>query len=203
MIEVHHLKESRSRRITWLLEELGQPYTVIAYDRDPATRLAPPELKAITPLGKAPVIRDNGRVLFESGAIIDYLVRRYGAGRLAPAVDSEDYDRYVQFLQYAEGSAMLPVMLKLYVGRLKEAGAPLQPRIESEIDNHIGFINDELGKRDYIAGDEFSAADVQLSFVVQLALQFYGKDKWPNVTAYVERLESRPAYRKALAEHGA
>jgi glutathione S-transferase len=98
---------------------------------------------------------------------------------------------------------MLPVMLKLYVGRLKEAGAPLQPRIESEIDNHIGFINDELGKRDYIAGDEFSAADVQLSFVVQLALQFYGKDKWPNVTAYVERLESRPAYKKALAEHGA
>ena len=122
MIEVHHLSESRSRRITWLLEELGEDYTVTQYQRNPQTRLAPPELMAVHPLGKAPVLRDGEQVLIESGAIIDYLVRNYGKGRFAPAMDSPAYNRYVQFLHYGEGSAMLPLLLKLYVGRLGDAG---------------------------------------------------------------------------------
>ena len=124
MIEVHHLNASRSRRITWLLEELGLPYEVVQYQRDPVTNLAPPALQAIHPLGKAPVLRDGDRVMIESGAIVDYLLRHYGAGRFTPPVDSPEYDRYAQFLHYAEGSAMLPLLLKLYVGRLGEAGAP-------------------------------------------------------------------------------
>lgn len=202
MIELHHLNESRSRRITWLLEELGLEYKVVLYQRDPKTRLAPPELARIHPLGKAPVICDGAQVIFESGAIVEYLVRRYGKGRLAPAFDSADYNRYMQFLHYAEGSAMLPLMLKLYTGRLGEAAAPLQPRIQSEIANHIGFLNQELAGREYFVGNELSGADVQLSFVAQMAVRFAGRDAYPNLTAFVERIEARPAYRKAAAQHG-
>jgi glutathione S-transferase len=154
MIEVHHLNESRSRRITWLLEELGLDYIVCHYQRDSKTFLAPPELTKIHPLGKAPVIRDGDEVIFESGAIIEYLIRRYGHGRLAPAPDTVAYNRYMQFLQYAEGSAMLPLMLRLYTARLGEGAAPLQPRIDSELQNHLGFLNEELAHRDYFVGNE-------------------------------------------------
>jgi glutathione S-transferase len=203
MIEVHHLNESRSRRITWLLEELGVEYSVISYQRDPVTRLAPAELKAIHPLGKSPVIRDRGRVIIESGAIVDYLIRHYGNGQFAPPVASPDYDRYVQFLHYAEGSAMLPLLLKLYVGRLGDAGAPLQPRIQSEIQNHLGWLDAELGSRDWIVGDALTGADVQLSFVAQLGIRFCGREAFPNLTRYAERIEARPAYQRAIARSGA
>jgi len=203
MIEVHHLNASRSRRITWLLEELGVAYEVVSYRRDPVTRLAPPELKAVHPLGKSPVIRDRGRVIIESGAIVDYLVRHYGNGRLAPPVESPDYDRYVQLLHYAEGSAMLPLLLKLYVGRLGEAGAPLQPRIQSEIQNHLGWLDRELEGRDYFVGSELTGADVQLSFVAQLGVQFCGRDAFANLTRFADRVEARPAYQRAIARSGA
>jgi glutathione S-transferase len=203
MIEVHHLNASRSRRITWLLEELGVEYTVVAYRRDPETRLAPPELKAIHPLGKAPVIRDDGRVIIESGAIVDYLIRHYGGGRFAPPMNSPDYERYVQLLHYAEGSAMLPLLLELYVGRLGEAGAPLQPRIRSEIQNHLGWLDGELAGRDFFVGDALTGADVQLSFVAQLGVQFCGREAFPNLTHFAERIEARPAYQRAIAKSGA
>ncbi len=203
MIEVHHLNASRSRRITWLLEELGVDYELIMYQRDATTNLAPPELKAIHPLGKAPVIRDDGRVIFESGAIVEYLVRRYGNGRLAPNMGTVDYDRYMQFLHYAEGSAMLPLMLRLYVGRLGDAGAPLLPRIESETQNHLGFLNDELKGRDYFVGDDLTGADVQLSFVAQVAVMFAGRDAFPNLTTFVDRIEARRAYQRAMTKGGA
>jgi glutathione S-transferase len=203
MIEVHHLNASRSRRITWLLEELGVNYEVICYRRDPVTRLAPPELKAIHPLGKAPVLRDGDEVIIESGAIIDYLVRRYGSGRFAPAVSSADYNRYVQLLHYAEGSAMLPLLLKLYVGRLGEAGAPLQPRIQSEIQNHLGWLDGQIAGRDYFVGDDLTGADVQLSFVAQTGVQFAGRDAFPNLARFAERIEARPAYQRAIARSGA
>jgi glutathione S-transferase len=202
MIEVHHLNESRSRRITWLLEELGLDYTVHAYQRNPKTRLAPPELEKIHPLGKAPVIRDGDEVIFESGAIIEYLVRKYGHGRLAPAADSRDYNRYLQFLHYAEGSAMLPLMLKLYTSRLGDGAAPLQPRIESEMQRHLGFLNSELGGRDYFIGSELTGADVQLSFAVQMAVKFCGEEAYPNLTAFVQRIEAREAYRRAIEKSG-
>ena len=202
MIEVHHLNESRSRRITWLLEELGLDYTVHAYQRNPKTRLAPPELEKIHPLGKAPVIRDGDEVIFESGAIIEYLVRKHGNGRLAPAADSRDYNRYLQFLHYAEGSAMLPLMLKLYTSRLGDGAAPLQPRIESEMQRHLGFLNSELGGRDYFIGNELTGADVQLSFAVQMAVKFCGEAAYPNLTAFVRRIEAREAYRRAIEKSG-
>jgi glutathione S-transferase len=202
MIEVHHLNESRSRRITWMLEELGLPYEVITYQRDAKTRLAPPELMQIHPLGKAPVLRDNGEVLIESGAIIEYLVRQYGAGRFAPEMGTPDYNRYIQFLHYAEGSAMLPLMLKLYVGRLGEGGAPLQPRIQSELANHLGYLNAELTERDYFVGNELSGADVQVSFVAQMAVKFAGRDAYPNLTRFIDMIEARPAYQRAMARSG-
>ena len=203
MIEVHHLNASRSRRITWLLEVLGVDYELVAYQRDATTNLAPPELKAIHPLGKSPVIRDNGEVIFESGAIIEYLIRKYGKGKFAPAMGTPDYDRYIQFLHYGEASAMLPLMLRLYVGRLGDAGAPLMPRIESETDNHLGYLNNELAQRDYIVGNSLTGADVQLSFVAQVGVIFLGKEKFPNLTRYVERIEARPAYKRAVEKAGA
>jgi glutathione S-transferase len=202
MIEVHHLNESRSRRITWLLEELGLGYTVHLYQRDPKTRLAPPELEKIHPLGKAPVIRDGDEVIFESGAIIEYLVRKYGIGRLAPAQDTGEFNRYLQFLHYAEGSAMLPLMLKLYTGRLGEGAAPLQPRIESEMQRHLGFLNKSLEGQDYFVGSELTGADIQLSFAVQMAVKFCGDDAYPHLAAFVKRIEARPAYRRAIEKSG-
>jgi glutathione S-transferase len=202
MIEVHHLNESRSRRITWLLEELGLDYIVCHYQRDSKTFLAPPELTKIHPLGKAPVIRDGDEVIFESGAIIEYLIRRYGHGRLAPAPDTVAYNRYMQFLQYAEGSAMLPLMLRLYTARLGEGAAPLQPRIDSELQNHLGFLNEELAHRDYFVGNELTGADIQMSYVTHMALRFCGKDAYPNLTAFVERIEARPAYQRAIEKAG-
>ena len=203
MIEVHHLNESRSRRITWLLEELGQDYTVVKYERNAQTRLAPPELMAIHPLGKAPILRDGGEVLIESGAIIEYLVRTYGKGQLAPAMGTPAYNRYIQLLHYGEGSAMLPLMLKLYVGRLGEAGAPLQPRIASEIANHLGWLNSELAGKDYFVGDSLTGADVQLSFVAQVAMRGTGAQDFPNLARFVAMLEARPAYQRAVARSGA
>jgi glutathione S-transferase len=203
MIEVHHLNASRSRRITWMLEELGVDYRLVKYQRDAATNLAPPELKAIHPLGKAPVITDDGAVIFESGAIIEYLVRRYGNGRFAPAMGTQDYNRYIQFLHYAEGSAMLPLMLRLYVGRLGDAGAPLQPRIESEMQNHLGFLNETLQGRDWFVGNDLTGADVNLSFVAQIGVTFNGRDAYPNLTQFVDRIGARPAYQRAIGKAGA
>jgi len=142
-------------------------------------------------------------VIFESGAIIEYLVRKYGNGRFAPAVGTADYDRYIQFLHYAEGSAMLPLMLRLYVGRLGDAGAPLQPRIQSETQNHLGFLNDALQGRDYFVGNDLTGADVQLSFVAQVAVTFAGREAFPNLTKFVDRIEARPAYQRAMTKGGA
>jgi glutathione S-transferase len=203
MIELHHLNSSRSRRITWLLEELGVEYTVVRHERDPQTRLAPPTLLAIHPLGKAPVLRDNDTTIIESGAIVDYLIRHYGAGRFMPAPHSPEYERYVQLLHYAEGSAALPLLLKLYVGRLGDAAAPLNPRIESEIQNHIGWLDSQIAGCDYFVGNALTGADFQLIFIAQIALLFQGPQAFPNLAQYVARLEARPAYARAIMRHGA
>jgi glutathione S-transferase len=201
MIIVHHLNDSRSQRILWLLEELAVPYEIKHYQRDAQTRLAPPELKAIHPLGKSPVITDNGRVIIESGAIIDYLIRHYGQ-HLQPALTSPDYDDYQQWLHYAEGSAMLPLLLKLYVSRLGDAGAPLSPRIESELANHIGFVNEALKGKDWLLNNQLTGADIQMSFVGEAASARTNRAAYPAIESWVARFQARPAYRKALERGG-
>lgn len=200
MLVVHHLNDSRSQRVLWLLEELGLPYDIQHHQRDPATRLAPPSLQAVHPLGKSPVLADGGTTVIESGAIVDYLIRRHGGGRLQPPPETALYDQYQQWLHYAEGSAMLPLMLKLYVGRLGEAGAPLAPRIDSEIANHIGFIDRSLQGREWLVGAALSGADIQMSFVGE-ALRGL-RSQYPNIDAWVRRFQARPAYRKALERGG-
>ena len=201
MITVHHLNESRSQRILWLLEELGLPYEIRNYQRDATTNLAPPELEAVHPLGKSPVISDGDAVVAESGAIVDYIVRRHGDGRLAPDPATPAYDRYQEWLHYAEGSAMLPLMLNLYTMRLGEASAPLRPRIDSEIDNHLGYVDKALAGKDYLMGD-FTAADVQMSFVGEVGRVFGRLATLPNLEAWVNRLHARPAYKRALERGG-
>jgi glutathione S-transferase len=201
MIVVHHLNDSRSQRILWLLEELNLPYEIKHYQRDAQTRLAPPELKAVHPLGKSPVITDGGKVIIESGAIIDYLIRKYGS-QLQPVPSTADYDDYQQWLHYAEGSAMLPLLLKLYVSRLGDAGAPLSPRIESELANHIGYVNQALAGRDWLIGKDITGADIQMSFVGEAASARTNRAAYPNIEAWVARFQARPAYQRALVRGG-
>ncbi len=199
MIIVHHLNESRSQRILWLLEEVGVPYEIRHYARDANTRLAPPALKQVHPLGKSPVLEADGLTLIESGAIVDYIIRRHGSS-LRPAPDSADFEAYQQWLHYAEGSAMLPLLLKLYVSRLGDAGAPLQPRIESELANHLGYVDHALAGREWLVADTFSGADVQMSFVGEAARGL--RASYPNMDAWVRRFQARPAYRRALERGG-
>jgi glutathione S-transferase len=202
VIVVHHLNDSRSQRVLWLLEELRVPYEIEHYQRNPTTRFAPPELKAVHPLGKSPVITDNGRVIIESGAIIDYVIRHYGQGRLQPDPATPSYDEYVQWLHFAEGSAMLPLLLRLYVSRLGEAGAPLGPRIEGEIDSHLSYIDGALDGRDYLLGNELTGADIQLSFVGEVAGARANRAAYPRLDAWVRRFQARPAYQAALTRGG-
>lgn len=196
------MNASRSMRILWLLEELGLEYEVVNYQRDPETNLAPPKLREINPLGKSPTIEDDGRIIFESGAIVDYLVRRRGGGKLSPDPESPEYDDYDRWLHYAEGSAMLPVMLTLYVSRLGEAGGPLHPRLESEARNHFGYISRSLEGREYLVGDGLTGADVQMIFVIEAASKMGLIDDFANLKEYVERMRSRPAFRRALERDG-
>jgi glutathione S-transferase len=200
MLTVHHLNDSRSQRVLWLLEELGTPYEIRPYARNAATRLAPPELAAVHPLGKSPVVEDDGLTLIESGAIVDYIIRRHGGGRLQPAAGTRDFEAYNQWLHYAEGSAMLPLMLKLYTGRLGEAGAPLKPRIDSELANHLGFVNQSLAGRDFLVCNSLTGADVQMSFVGEAAREL--RAQYPAMDAWVRRLQARPAYQRALERGG-
>ena len=201
MIVVHHLNDSRSQRILWLMEELGLPYEIKQYQRL-ETRLAPPELKAIHPVGKSPVITDKGKTIYESGAIIDYVIRRHAGGRLQPDPATPEYDDYMMWMHYAEGSAMLPLMLNLYVSRLGEGGKPLHPRIESEIANHLGYLDGHLKGRDFLLGKTFSGADIQMSFIGEIAETYGKRAAFPNLDAWVKRLHARPAYKKALEKGG-
>jgi len=203
MITLHHLNNSRSQRILWLLEELGAPYGIKFYQRDGTTNLAPPELKAVHPLGKSPVITDGDIVIAESGAIVDYVIRKYGQGRLAPAAGTTAHEAYLEWLHYAEGSAMLPLMLNLYVMSLGDGGAPLKDRIDGEIANHLGYIEQSLAGHDYILAQGFTGADVQLSFVGEVARAFGRLGALPNIAAWVARLHERPAFKASIEKGGA
>ncbi|MEH2534760.1 glutathione S-transferase [Bradyrhizobium sp. AZCC 1588] len=206
MLTVHHLNDSRSQRILWLLEELGVPYELKRYQRNAETRLAPPELKEVHPLGKSPVITDGDMTIAESGAIVDYIIRRYGQGKdkpaMMPAPGSADYEAYNEWLHYSEGSAVLPLMLNLYVGRLKEAGAPLHPRIDSELANHLGYIDRALNGREFFVGALLTGADIQMSFVGELAKVFDKLEPYRNLAAWLERMHARPAFQRSVAKGG-
>lgn len=202
MIKVHHLNNSRSQRILWLLEELGAPYEIVKYQRDAATNLAPPELKAIHPLGKSPVIEDAGQIVAESGAIIAYLATKHGGAKLAVAESDPNWVNYLHWMHFAEGSAMLPLMLALYIGRIGEAGAPLHPRIFGEIANHLSYMNAHLEGRGYLVADRFTAADIQNSFTLEAANMTGRLADYPNLQRVLAALQARDAYKRALEKGG-
>ncbi|CAA0080449.1 Glutathione S-transferase GstA [Halioglobus japonicus] len=202
MLTVHHLNNSRSQRILWLLEELELDYELKCYQRDADTNLAPPELAAVHSLGKSPIVTDGENTIIESGAIIDYILRKHGDGRLLPAQGSVEHEHYLQWLHYAEGSVMLPLMLRMYTGRLPDGGAALQPRIEDELNLHLGYMNNSLEGVDWFVGNRFSGADVQLSFAVEIAPLLHSLEQLPNLAAFRERIHARPAYQRALLKGG-
>jgi len=218
MIVVHHLNNSRSQRVLWLLEELGLAYEVRRYQRDAKTMLAPPELRAVHPLGKSPVIQDGEVTLAESGAILEYLVGRHGNGRLIPAAATPERLRYTYWMHFAEGSAMPPLLLKLVFDRIEKGPMPFFVRpvaraiarrakgtfVQPNIDRLLDFMESELAKDDWFAGTEFTAADVQMSFPLEAARARGGLDaKRPRLMAFLERIHARPAYRRAIEKGGA
>lgn len=202
MITVHHLENSRSQRVLWMLEELGLPYTIRRYERNKATLLAPPELKAVHPLGKSPVIEDEGCILAETGAIAEYLVEKAG-GELGPSADRGDVLRYRFFLHYAEGSLMPPLLVKLVLGRIPLLGRPAQRRIQPMIDTHLDFVEAELAQRAWFAGEGLTAADVMMSFPLEAARARGGLGpSRPSTLAWLAKVHARPAYQRALDRGG-
>jgi glutathione S-transferase len=202
MIRVHHLNHSRSQRVLWLLEELGVPYEITRYQRNKATMLAPPEMKRAHPLGKSPVIEDDGRTFAETGLIVEYLVERYGP-ELAPARNSDLYWRYRYWLHYAEGSAMPPLLLKLIVDRLGLLAFPARKFVNSQVKLHLDYMEAELGNAPWFVGERLSAADIMLSFPLEAASVRGGLDQTrPNLFGFLERIHARPAYRRALEKGG-
>jgi len=217
MITVHHLNNSRSQRVLWLLEELGLPYEIKRYQRDPKTMLAPPELRQVHPLGKSPVISDGEHVVAESGAILEFLAERHGGGRLLPAAGTPERLRCRYFTHYAEGSAMPPLLLKLVFDRVRSGPMPffVKPiargicdQVESkliapQLRTHLDFLEGELAGREWFAGSEFSIADVQMSFPLEAATQRAGLDaSRPRLWSFLQRIHARPAYQRALEQGG-
>ena len=218
MITVHHLNNSRSQRVLWLLEELALPYEVVRYERNPQTMLAPPELRAVHPLGKSPVVTtEDGLTLAESGAIVETVIERFGEGRLAPAAGTPEALRYRYWLHYAEGSAMPPLLLKLIFDKIENGKMPffMKPIAKSiaarakagfitpNIKAHLDFMEGELGKSRWFAGENFTGADVQMSFPVEAAKARGGLDATrPKLMAYLDRIHARPAYKRALERGG-
>ena len=216
MIIVHHLNNSRSQRVLWLLEELGLPYEIRAYQRDPKTMLAPPELRQVHPLGKSPVIQDGELTLAESGAILEYLAGKHGQGRLVPSAPEERM-RYTYWMHFAEGTAMPPLLMRLVLGRIRSAPMPFFARpvaraiadralgsfVVPNLERNLDFMEGELGKSEWFAGREFSAADIQMSFPLEAARARGGLDeKRPRLMAFLHRIHARPAYARALERGG-
>ncbi|MEE9347003.1 MAG: glutathione S-transferase [Robiginitomaculum sp.] len=202
MITVHHLNNSRSQRILWLLEELGLNYEIRHYARDSVTNLAPKELMAIHPLGKSPVITDGDLSIAETGAIVEYIIRTYGKGKLIPAANSNDFNLYTQFLHASEGSVMLPILLSLYVGFLGEAGAPLHPKITQEMKTQLDYLEYHLVGHEYFAGAELTGADIMMIFPLEAARARGRLKVYPSCAEYVDKIHKRPAYIRAVERGG-
>jgi glutathione S-transferase len=215
MITVHHLNNSRSQRVLWLLEELELPYDIVKYERDPKTMLAPASLRAIHPLGKSPVITDGDATLAESGAILEYLVETYGKGTLAPAPGTPAYRLYRYFMHYAEGSLMPFLVMKLVFNRLKTgspwlirpiarviAGTVSRRFLDPNLASHVAFLGGHLAKHTWFAGDAFSAADIQMSFAIEGVVARAGDGMPPPLPEWLARIQARPAYRRAIERGG-
>ena len=217
MITVHHLNNSRSQRVLWLLEELGLPYEIKKYQRDATTMLAPPALTRVHPLGKSPVVTEGDITVAESGAIIEYLLERHGAGRLVPAAGTPERLRYRYWLHFAEGSAMPPLLLKLILGRIATSAMPffakpiaraISAKVQSDfvdpnLTRQLDFMEAELNQTEWFAGAEFSAADIQMSFPLEAAAQRAGLNaSRPKLMAFLKKIHARPAYKKALERGG-
>jgi glutathione S-transferase len=199
---VHHLNNSRSQRILWLLEELKVSYDIKHYQRDAVTNLAPPELNVLHPLGKSPMIEDNGRLIYESGAIVEYICEHHGGEALVPARGTDDHIRHLELMHFAEGSAMTPILLALYTGRLGDAAAPLTPRINQQLESHFNFMEGQIGAFGHFIGDQLSAADVMLSFPAEVAIAQGRGAALPKLARFVASIQARPAYRKGLEKGG-
>ena len=217
MIVVHHLNNSRSQRVLWMLEELGVPYEIKKYQRDPKTMLAPPELQKVHPLGKSPVITDGGLVIAESGAILEYLVEKYGRGRFAPAAGTAERIPYTYWMHYAEGSLMSPLLMKLVFDQVEKAKMPFLVKpiakgiaakvkgsfVNPQIARHLDYLEGELKNREWFAGQSFTAADVQMSFPLEAAQARAGLNaSRPRLMDFIARIHARPAYKKALERGG-
>jgi glutathione S-transferase len=202
MLKVHHLNNSRSQRILWLLEELDAPYEIVHYKRMSPVPLAPPELKAIHPLGKSPVITDGKHTIAESGAIVEYILDTYGKGRLRPDPKSDDHVKYIEWMHYAEGSAMLPMMMHLYLGYLGDGAAPLRPRVDSEVANHLTYMSNALKGREFLVGGGLTGADVQVTFVLEAANSSGLLKDYPVLQKYIEHMQARPAYKRGVEKGG-
>ena len=197
MITLHHLNKSRSKRIIWLLEELGVDYQVVAYQRDSVTFLAPPELKAIHPLGKSPVIEADGKVIAESGAITEYLIAQHAPQRLAPAQESAEYVEYLQWLHFAESSGILPLLLKVFLTKDGAQTQFLAQYADAEINKVVGYLDQSLQGKNYLVGETLSGADIMNSFIVEIVQQFGLLEQYPNLARYAESLASHPSFVKA------
>jgi glutathione S-transferase len=200
MLKVHHLNNSRSQRILWLLEELGTPYEIVKYQRMQPIPFAPPELKEVHPLGKSPVITDDGKTIAESGAIVEYIIDKYGNGRMKPKHGTDEYWKYVEWMHYAEGSAMLPLLMALYTGFPGVAADPLKPRIESEIASNLSYMATGIKGREFYVGRELTGADIQILFVLEAAGQRLKPH--PELESYVTRMHARPAYKRGIEKGG-
>ena len=202
MLTIHHLSDSRSQRIVWLLEELGLPYKIVLHQRDPETQSGPPAVKALHPLGKSPVLDDDGQRIVESGAIVEYILTRYGGGRLAPDPAGPDLMRYLEFLYLGVSSGMNPILIKVYARYHGLAGSDLERSVDGELDQLLRYIDDRLGNGPWLLGDLFTAADIQLSFVAELARSMGSITAYPAVMAWLDRLHSRPGFHRAIARGG-
>ena len=202
-ITVHHLNNSRSQRILWLLEELGVEYQIVSYQRDATTNLAPESLKDAHPLGKSPLIEDDGRKVAESGAIIQYLCERHGGERWLPDPKSDAHIDHLEWMQFGESSFFVPVMLKLYAGRLGDAAAPLMPRIDEQLGAHIDYAETGLSDDLHFVGSDWSAADVMMSFPAEIAVMQGYAERAPNLARFVEAVHARPAWQRARERGGA
>jgi len=201
-ITVHHLNNSRSQRILWLLEELGAEYEIVSYQRDATTNLAPPELKQAHPLGKSPLIEDAGRSVAESGAIIQYLCERHGGESWLPDTGSDAHIDHLEWMQFGESSFFVPVMLKIYAGRLGEAAAPLMPRIEEQLVAHIDYAESRISDDLHFVGKDWSAADVMMSFPAEIAVMQGYAERAPKLARFVEAVHARPAWQRARERGG-